>query len=54
MSEHPAPDELVLTSGSVRVALSGFGARVTSVLAPDREGRMGEVTVGPGDIPTHL
>ena len=50
MSEQSAPDELVLTSRRLRVTLSPFGARVTSVLAPDRDGHMGEVTVGPADV----
>jgi aldose 1-epimerase len=50
MSEQSAPDELVLTSERLRVTLSPFGARVTSVLASDRDGRMGEVTVGPADV----
>jgi aldose 1-epimerase len=54
MSEQPAPDELVLTSDRLRVALSPFGARITSVLAPDRDGRTGEVTVGPADAPGWL
>jgi aldose 1-epimerase len=49
MSEQPSPDELVLSSATLRVTISPFGARVTSVLAPDRDGRQGEVTVGPAD-----
>ena len=49
MPEHAAPDELVLTSPRLRVTLSPFGARVTSILAPDRDGRWGEVTLGPAD-----
>jgi aldose 1-epimerase len=50
MPEQSAPDDLVLTSERLRVTLSPFGARVTSVLAPDRDGRDGEVTVGPADV----
>lgn len=50
MPEQSAPDELVLTSGRLRVTLSPFGARVTSVLAPDRDGQLGEVTLGPADV----
>jgi aldose 1-epimerase len=50
MAEQSAPDELVLTSERLRVTLSPFGARVTSVLAPDRDGRSGEVTLGPADV----
>jgi len=49
MPENTAPDQLVLTSPSLRVTLSPFGARVTSVLAPDRDGEWGEVTIGPSD-----
>ena len=49
MPEPSAPDELVLTSARLRVALSPFGGRVTSVLVPDRDGRPGEVTLGPSD-----
>src|SRR4051812_50175409 len=49
MPEHAAPDEHLLTSPRLRVILSPFGARVTSVLAPDRDDRWGEVTLGPAD-----
>jgi aldose 1-epimerase len=49
MPDQSAPDELVLTSAPLRVGISPFGARLTSLRAPDRDGHSAEVTVGPAD-----
>jgi aldose 1-epimerase len=43
-------DRVTLTSPQLRVEVISYGARVVSVLAPDRDGTLGEVTLGLPDL----
>ena len=53
----PAGEEVrlfTLTSEQVVVTLATHGARITSVRVADRDGVMGEVTLGADDLETYL
>ena len=53
LSTGEAVDRIRLRSATLQIDVITFGARIISVLAPDRDGVVADVTLGLGDLPAY-